>query len=134
MFLGIVLKRNSSWKYFSLELAICKKDWTRAGIISWLICIRGREQISSPPTNIVSTCFLYFPKICEFLNQILKLWSKIQKETFLYLPLHSQIAISRYCILIKNLLTSQVYSQPCQTSKTELFSFITSALNNFTGI
>ena len=35
---------------------------------------------------------------------------------------HSQIAISRYCILITNFLTWQRYSEPCQTSKTEFFA------------
>ena len=59
--------------------------WNRFFINLWLICIRGREQISSPPTDILSTYFLCLPKSLEFLNQILKLWSQVQKKHF-YTP------------------------------------------------
>ena len=95
----------------------------------WLICIRCREQICSPPTDILSTYFLCLPKSLDFLNQTLKLWSKIQKKHFHtpFLKIRNICAFTNrdFSLLHTNYEffdMAEAYSQPCQAFKTEVFA------------
>ena len=105
MFWELHCKRNSSQKYFSLEIGILLEGWGRTGLELFLYKLMVDLYMG---TDILSTdrnsVYIFF-------------MTKIQN-------MHSQIAISCYCILITNFLTWQRYSEPCQTSKTEFFAEI----------
>ena len=75
--------------------------------------------------------FLYLQRSLEFLNQFLKLWTKIKKKHF-YTPLLKIRNIcaftSRDFSLLHNnygfLDIAEAYSEPCQTSEAKLFEEI----------
>ena len=94
-----------------------------------MICIPSWKHISSPSTEILSQYFYICIKAWNFSIKFRK-WSKIQNNQF-YTPflkirsiVHSQILISRYCILIAKIDTPEAYLKPFQTSKSELFAEI----------
>ena len=121
---------------FRRMLASCKMDgvgkgWNHFFINLWLIYLWDREQISSPLREILSTYFLCLQNSLKFLNQILKLWSKIQKKHFQtpFLKIRNICAYANggFSLLHTNyefLDMIGAYSEPCQTSKTEFFAEI----------
>ena len=86
MFWELHCKRNSSQKYFSLEIGILLEGWGRTGLELFLYKLMVDLYMG---TDILSTdrnsVYIFF-------------MTKIQN-------MHSQIAISCYCILITNFLT-----------------------------
>ena len=102
----------------------------RTGIICY-IYIWGWKQISTPLIDVQSANCLYLQKSSEFLNQVLKVWSKFQKKHF-YVRLPKIRNMCRFTNRSYSLLhvicefpdMTEAYSEPFQTSKMELFAFI----------